>query len=228
MVPHRQRASLPLANLHEWVGEGLCDIQAYCNRYFKWQWDSIWEKVTDTSQRIHQGERRGEDFTLSHCLSLSRRMMTSLGNIWWPSSLNDRFRPSNVTFMMYLKMRKLSYKYQASSLHVHFFLLNQGASLIVPFIKMSTRPAPSTCKHLYIYDTWMTCKYLVLINCNTWLPIIALIVVIAVLFLSLILWQCSSWYFNANSATLCFNTMALMCFFYFVILWQESVNTTLT
>lgn len=42
-------------------------------------------------------------FTLSHCLSLSSRMMTSLGNIWWPFSLNDRFLPSKVTFITYLK-----------------------------------------------------------------------------------------------------------------------------
>ncbi len=28
VVPHRQRASLPLTNLREWVGGGLCDIQA--------------------------------------------------------------------------------------------------------------------------------------------------------------------------------------------------------
>lgn len=46
-----------------------------------------------------------ETFTLSHCRSLSRRMMTSLGNIWWPFSLKDRFRPSNVTFMRYLVTR---------------------------------------------------------------------------------------------------------------------------
>lgn len=40
--------------------------------------------------------------TLSHCLSLLSRMMTSLGCIWYPSSLNDRLRPSNVTFIRYL------------------------------------------------------------------------------------------------------------------------------
>lgn len=45
-------------------------------------------------------------FTLSHCLSLSRRMMTSLGNIWWPFSLNDRFLPSKVTFMTYLEAQR--------------------------------------------------------------------------------------------------------------------------
>ena len=41
--------------------------------------------------------------TLSHCLSLLSRMMTSLGCIWYPSSLNDRLRPSNVTFIRYLQ-----------------------------------------------------------------------------------------------------------------------------
>lgn len=44
-------------------------------------------------------------FTLSHCLSLSSRMMTSLGNIWWPFSLNDRFLPSKVTFITYLETK---------------------------------------------------------------------------------------------------------------------------
>lgn len=45
--------------------------------------------------------------TLSHCLSLLSRMMTSLGCIWYPSSLNDRFRPSNVTFIRYLQKKTL-------------------------------------------------------------------------------------------------------------------------
>lgn len=41
--------------------------------------------------------------TRSHCLSLLSRIMTSLGCIWYPSSLNDRLRPSNVTFIRYLQ-----------------------------------------------------------------------------------------------------------------------------
>lgn len=73
-------------------------------------WHTGWSKRHFQPQTDHSGGeehelRKRSIFTLSHCLSLSRRMMTSLGNIWWPSSLNDRFRPSNVTFMRYLWTR---------------------------------------------------------------------------------------------------------------------------
>lgn len=50
-----------------------------------------------------QFQKGSRSLTLSHCLSLLSRMMTSLGCIWYPSSLNDKFRPSNVTFIRYLR-----------------------------------------------------------------------------------------------------------------------------
>lgn len=46
--------------------------------------------------------------TLSHFLSLVKRMMTSLGCIWYPSSLNDKFLPSKVTLIRYLQEREES------------------------------------------------------------------------------------------------------------------------
>lgn len=48
--------------------------------------------------------------TLSHFLSLVKRMMTSLGCIWYPSSLNDKFLPSKVTLIRYLQEREESKK----------------------------------------------------------------------------------------------------------------------
>lgn len=73
--------------------------------------NAIWS--TDGNQEETKGEKdlgsvieEKSIFTLSHCLSLSRRMMTSLGNIWWPFSLNDRFLPSKVTFMTYLETQR--------------------------------------------------------------------------------------------------------------------------
>lgn len=46
--------------------------------------------------------------TLSHFLSLVKRMITSLGCIWYPSSLNDKFLPSKVTLIRYLQEREES------------------------------------------------------------------------------------------------------------------------
>lgn len=89
----------PLSHLptcmSEW--EGGCDTQATWKGYRHHR-----QHLKSTTEERSKEERR---FTLSHCLSLSRRMMTSLGNIWWPFSLNDRFRPSNVTFIRYLRKR---------------------------------------------------------------------------------------------------------------------------
>lgn len=113
----------PLSHLptcvSEWVGGRLCDIQATVTGTSSDRQITEGEKYTPGKQaagRLEEERKEGTRckegmieketiLTLSHCLSLSRRMMTSLGNIWWPSSLNDRFRPSNVTFMRYLRMR---------------------------------------------------------------------------------------------------------------------------
>lgn len=60
----------------------------------------IWKlSCKQTTRRCHVSLR----LTRSHCLSLLSKIMTSLGCIWYPSSLNDRLRPSNVTFIRYLQ-----------------------------------------------------------------------------------------------------------------------------
>lgn len=63
----------------------------------------VYNYIKDGKTDIHKWE---EIPTLSYCLSLFNRMMTNFGCIWKPSSLNERLRPSNVTFMRYLKRNR--------------------------------------------------------------------------------------------------------------------------
>lgn len=71
-------------------------------------WRGLFTWSLPPSSSLRQFENYQKCPTLSHFLSLVRRMITSLGCIWYPSSLNDKFLPSKVTLIRYLQEREKS------------------------------------------------------------------------------------------------------------------------
>lgn len=67
------------------------------------RWDRLFAWSLPPSFSLMEFENYQTCPTLSHFLSLVRRMITNLGCIWYPSSLNDKFLPSKVTLIRYLQ-----------------------------------------------------------------------------------------------------------------------------